>query len=72
MLVRTYIRTLFNDIFKNNFVIKILNKIVNFYCNLWFERSHAIKFPQNLPKTDIEENKKIFFLSVTGDKIDCK
>ena len=72
MLIRTYTRILFNDIFKNNFVAKFVKRIVNFYCDLWFKDHHAIKFTQNLPTTISEEKKNLFFLSVTGDKIDCK
>lgn len=72
MLIRTYTRTLFNDIFKNNFVIKIVSKIVNFYCNLWFNNSKPIKFTQNMSIKDMEKKKILSFQSVTGDKIDCK
>lgn len=72
MIIRTYTRTLFNDIFKNNFVIRILSKIVNFYCNLWFTKPNAIKFKQNIPMHGMEKKKTLFFQSVTGDKIDCK
>lgn len=70
--MRTYIRTLFNDIFKNNFVIKIINKIVNFYCSLWFNSPNAIKFEPNMSINELEKKKLLFFQSVTGDQIDCK
>lgn len=70
--MRTYIRTLFNDILKNNIFIKVLSKIVNFYCNLWFKNTKSIKFTQNVSINKLEKNKTIFFQSVTGDKIDCK
>lgn len=72
MFIRTYFRTLFNDIFKNNLIIKAFTKIVNFYCNLWFKGTETIKFQPNMPINEIEEKKVIFFQSVTGDKIDCK
>lgn len=72
MLIRTYIRTLFNDIFKNNFFIRTINKIVNFYCNFFFSGAKTLKFEQNLPKNNMEAKKVLFFQSVTGDKIDCK
>lgn len=70
--MRTYLRTLFNDIFKNNFIIKVFTKIVNFYCNLWFKSPNTIKFKPNMSIKDMEKKNVIFFQSVTGDKIDCK
>jgi len=70
--MRTYIRTLFNDILKKNVLVKVVFKIVNFYCNLWSNNPKSIKFTQNVPMSNLEKNKTIFFQSVTGDKIDCK
>jgi len=70
--MRTYIRTLFNEIFKNNFIVKIFSKIVNFYCDLWFRDPKSIKFEQNMSIKDMEGKKVLFFQSITGDKIDCK
>ena len=72
MSIRTYTRILFNGVFRNNFVIEIISKIVNFYCSLPFTPSNSIKFEQNIPMINMEEKRKIFFQSVTGDKIDCK
>jgi hypothetical protein len=70
--MRTYIRTLFNDLFKNNFIVKIFAKIVNFYCSLWFKDPNSVKFEQNMSINEIEKKKILFFQSVTGDQIDCK
>lgn len=72
MFIRTYIRTLFNDIFKNNFLSKIIFEIVNFYCKLWFRNTDIIKFSQNMPIEELKKKKPLFFQSFTGDKIDCK
>lgn len=72
MLIRTYLRTVLNDVFKNNVICSVLSKIVNFYFNLFTNHSRAIKFNQNLPILEVERKKQIFFQSVTGDKIDCK
>jgi len=72
MFIRTYIRTLFNDIFKNNFIAKSFVKIVNFYCDLWPKSTNPIKFQPNMPIDRLEKKKTLFFQSVTGDKIDCK
>lgn len=70
--MRTYIRTLLNNIFKNNLFIKISAKIVNFYCNLLPQDTKNLKFHSNMSIKDMEEKKMVFFQSVTGDKIDCK
>jgi len=72
MSIRTYLRTLFNDIFRNNFLIKIISKLVKFYCKLWSNSQNDIKFLTNMPIKKLEERESIFFQSVTGDKIDCK
>lgn len=69
MLIRTYIRTLFNDLFKNNFLIKAF---VNIYYNFGVKTSENIKFSPNVPIKETEGKKYVFFQSVTGDKIDCK
>lgn len=70
--MRTYLRTLFNDIFKNNFIVKTIIKIVTFYYNLCVNNHNSIKFESNMSINDLEKKKMIFFQSVTGDKIDCK
>lgn len=70
--MRTYIRTLFNDLFVNNIFVKIVSRIVNFYFNLIFKDKNAIKFSSNMSINELKEKKNIFFQSVTGDKIDCK
>jgi hypothetical protein len=71
MIIRTYIRTLFNDLTKNNFLVKTFNQIVNFYCNQRFKKKFDIKFLENIPINN-SERKNFSFKSVTGDKIDCK
>jgi hypothetical protein len=70
--MRTYIRTLFNDIFKNNFLVKTFTSIVNFYFKSYFANPESIKFSPNMPIKDLREKKSFSFQSVTGDKIDCK
>jgi len=72
MRIRTYTRTIVNDIFKNNFFVKILTRLVNFYYDLWFKPTNAIKFQKNNPIDIMEKKSNLFFQSVTGDKIDCK
>ncbi len=72
MLIRTYIRTLFNKFFVQNFIVRFLGKIVNFYCEVWFNPNKNIKFEQKLPINKMEKEHMLFFQSVTGDKVDCK
>lgn len=72
MFIRTYLRTIFNDIFKNNFVVKIFTKIVNFYCKLWFKNTYKLKFQTNLSIKDMKKKEPLSFRSVTGDQIDCR
>lgn len=69
MVIRTYIRTILNDILKKNFIVKAF---VNIYYNLRIESPRDVKFSFNLPIIKEEDKKPIFFQSVTGDKIDCK
>lgn len=72
MTIRTYTRTLFNDIFTKNIFVLLFNKIVNFCCNHVAKNPNTIKFNQNVPTTEHEKKNVLFFQSVTGDKIDCK
>lgn len=72
MSVRTYIRTLFNDIFCSKFFVFVCKKIVNFYCKLFNISDKPIKFGKNMSIMDIEESTIHTFQSVTGDRIDRK
>lgn len=72
MFIRTYLRTLINDIVKNNFIVNLIIKIVNFYKDLWFKTPDSVKFKSNMSMKGMDKKKIIFFQSVTGDKIDCK
>ncbi len=70
--MRTYLRTLLNEIFKNNFAVIIIRKIVNFYCDFLSKTPNTIKFGSNMSIRDIDVKRSISFQSITGDKIDCK
>lgn len=72
MSIRTYLRTIFNNIFTNNPVVKTFAKIVNFYCKLWSKNAYTLKFQTNLSIKDMKRKKSVSFQSVTGDEIDCK
>lgn len=70
--MRTYLRILFNDIFRNNFLITACANIVNFYCKLLPTKQNTLKFSSNMPIKELKEREIISFQSVTGDKIDLK
>lgn len=70
--MRTYIRTLLNDLFRDNFLIKSVSRIVNFYCKSQTKEYKDIKISANMPIDNSREKKTFSFQSVTGDKIDCK
>lgn len=70
--MRTYVRTLLNNLFGNNILAKLLSAIVNFYCKVLKKEPKSIKFSTNLPIEDLREKKTFSFQSVSGDKIDCK
>lgn len=72
MFIRTFTRTFINKIVKNNFVFMILKNIVNFYYKIIFKRDNNLRFQFSSPITRVEKKENISFLSVTGDKIDCK
>jgi len=72
MLIRTYLRTIFNDILKKNVIYKTFAGIVNFYCKLWSKNTYTLKFQTNLSIKDMKRKKTVSFRSVTGDQIDCK
>lgn len=69
MVIRTYIRTLLNDIFTKNIITKMF---VNIYYKLKKKPSETVKFSFINPITHVEDKKTIVFQSVTGDTIDCK
>lgn len=72
MSVRTYFRTLFNDIFCSRLLVSLCEKIVNFYCKVFNISAKPIKFRKNMSITDIDESTVNTFQSVTGDRIDRK
>jgi len=72
MQIRTYLRIMFNFVFKNNIICKFINYIVKFYCDLDMNGSSSLKFSQEMPLSYSEAKKNIFFQSIAGDRIDCK
>ena len=72
MQIRTYLRTIFYKLFRENFIIKVFKNVVNFYYNLYSKTPTCLKFDEKNPILNIDAKKNINFQSVTGDKIDCK
>jgi len=72
MQIRTYLRIMFNSVFKDNIICKFVNYIVKFYCDMGIMGNNQLKFSQNVPLSYTEAKKNIFFQSIAGDKIDCK
>ncbi len=69
MILRTFLRTFFDTLFAKNPVIE---SFVNICYKNDKNKVKTIKFNSNVPITNIERKKEIFFQSVTGDRIDCK
>jgi len=63
---------MFNSVFRDNIICKIINSIVKFYCDNDIFSGSQLKFSQNVPLSYAEAKKNIFFQSIAGDKIDCK
>lgn len=71
METRTYLRMIIYKVFINNIFIRTLAHIVNFYYNLYKKIPSGLKFKKSMPITYTDMERKIVFLSITGDKIDC-
>ena len=69
MILRTFLRTLFNSLLTKNPVIDVF---VNFCYKTEKVSMKPIKFDKNIPISYSERKNNIFFQSVSGDSIDCK
>lgn len=72
MKFRTYLRIILNNIFINNLFTKVIMSVVNFYYNLLSFEEAILKFQNNVPLKYTDRKRNIFYLSITGDKVDCK
>ena len=63
---------MFNNIFNNNLVCKLINYVVKFYYEYGIIGDKNLKYSENLSLDYSEAKKNIFFQSFAGDKIDCK
>ena len=72
MLIRTYLRTMFNKIFYNNVIVDFCRTVVKFCNNLPSNKENFLKFSENMPLDKMDTNEKFSFQSITGDKIDYK
>lgn len=71
MVLRTFTRTYLNAIFRGNIFFKTLKNIVNFYYKFINPTQNDLSFTKINPINKMKR-KSVSFLSVTGDKIDCK
>lgn len=70
MLLRTLLRIIINDIFVNNAVVRLLVRIVKI-CYDFIKKTHKkLKLKKSLPIKNVDTKRNVFFLSITGDKVD--
>ncbi len=62
---RTYIRTVCDKIFKDNFVCLLFAKLVTFYCEIFSHPVKSLKFDGNLPIKQNESASNPFSQNVT-------
>lgn len=62
---RTYIRTVCDKIFKDNFVCLLLDKIIKFYCTIFSHPVKSLKFDGNIPIKTHESASNPFSQNVT-------
>ena len=72
MQVRTFLRIMFNNIFRNNIFARVIHSFVNFCCELDVLNYKSLKYNRNLPLSLEDTKKNIFFQGIGGDRIDCK
>ena len=72
MQVRTFLRIMFNNIFRNNIFARTVHSFVNFCCELDVLNYKSLKYNKEMPLTMKDAKRDIFFQSIGGDRIDCK
>ena len=72
MQIRTFIRIMVNNIFRNNVFARTIRLFVNFCCELDIMNYKSLKYNRSMPLSLEETKKNIFFQGIGGDRIDCK
>ena len=72
MQVRTFLRILLNNIFRNNIFARTIRSFVNFCCELDVMNYKSLKYNRSMSLSLEETKKNIFFQGIGGDRIDCK
>lgn len=72
MQIRTFLRIMFNNIFRDNIFARSVRAFVNFCCELDVLNYKSLKYNKSMPLSLEETKKNIFFQSIGGDRIDCK
>ena len=72
MQIRTFLRIMLNNIFRDNILAKTIKTFVNFCCEMDIINYKPLKYNKEMPLTLEDTKKNIFFQSIGGDRIDCK
>jgi len=72
MQIRTFLRIMFNNIFRNNVFVQTIKTFVNFCCEFDIINNKKLKYDKSMPLSMEDTKKNIFFQSIGGDRIDCK
>jgi len=72
MQARTYLRVLFNNIFHENILSKVLSALINFCYEFNILNKNELKYNKRVPLSMADTKKNLFFQSVAGDRIDCQ
>ena len=72
MQLRTFLRILFNNIFRNNVLARTVNAFVNFCCELELMDYKLLKYNESVPLSLKDTKRNIFFQGIGGDRIDCQ
>lgn len=69
---RIFLRILFNNLFRNNIIAKVISSTVKFCKEFSGINYSSLKYDKNMPLSLSDTKKNIFFQSIGGDRIDCK
>lgn len=69
---RIFLRTLFNNIFRNNIFAQVIISTVTFCKEFGGFGCDSLKYDKKMSLSVNDVKKNIFFQSIGGDRIDCK
>jgi len=65
---RTYIRTIFDKLLRDNIIFMLINKFVKFYCAIFTHPINSLKFLENYPIKNNETDVNFSFQDVDKTK----